>query len=62
MTYDVHQRVADAIAVGTIPANAAIWYWLDKADLLLRIGVSAGSLILIGFAIRAKIKHGAAAK
>lgn len=53
----VHQRIADAIAVGAIPANGAIWWWLDKADLLLRIGVSAGSFVLIVFAIRAKIRQ-----
>jgi hypothetical protein len=36
------KAVADLIAVGAIPANYVIWTWLDKLDLLLRIGVSAG--------------------
>lgn len=55
MTGDTHQRVADAIAVGSIPANLAIW--LADIDLVLRILVSLGSLILIVFAIYAKLRH-----
>jgi hypothetical protein len=51
----LHQKLADAIAVASIPANAALW--LADIDLLLRIGVSAGSFILICIAIWAKISR-----
>lgn len=56
MSNEMHQKLADGIAVGSIPANLAIW--LADIDLLLRILVSIGSLVLIAFAIHAKIKHG----
>lgn len=54
----IHQTVADGITVASPPAAVGIWFWLDKLDLLLRIGVGAGSLILIYFAIRVKMKQG----
>lgn len=52
-----HQKIADSIAVASIPANAAIWVWLDKIDLILRVGVGLGSFILICFALRVKFKQ-----
>jgi hypothetical protein len=51
----VHQRLADAVAAASVPANIALW--VADLDIILRICVSAGSLILIGFAIWAKVKH-----
>ena len=51
----VNQRTADVIAVGSIPTS--IWLWLEWADLILRVSVGLGSLILIGFAIRVKVRH-----
>ena len=55
MSPDTHQKLADMVAVASIPTNAALW--LADIDRVLRIGVSAGSLILICFAIWAKVKH-----
>lgn len=57
MMPDTHQKLADTIAIASIPANAAIWYWLDRIDLLLRVGVGLGSFILICFALRVKFKQ-----
>lgn len=54
----VHQVVADGVTVASVPTAVGIWWWLDKVDLLLRIGVGAGSLVLIIFAIRVKMKQG----
>ena len=51
----IHQRLADAVAAASVPANVAIW--LADLDVILRICVSAGSFILIVFAIWAKVKH-----
>lgn len=51
----LHQKLADTVAVVSLPANAVLW--IEDIDLFLRIGVSAGTLILIIFAIWAKIKH-----
>lgn len=53
-----HQVVADGVTVASVPAAVGIWWWLDKVDLLLRIGVGLGSFILICFAIRVKFKQG----
>lgn len=52
LTHQGTQRAADTIAAVVLPANIAIW--LADIDLLLRICVSVGSLILIGFALAAK--------
>jgi hypothetical protein len=51
----MHQRISDAVAAVSAPASAALW--LSDIDVILRILVSAGSLVLIGFAIWAKIKQ-----
>lgn len=53
----VHQKLADAVAAASIPANAALWLWLERIDLIFRVGVGVGSFILICFAIRVKLKQ-----
>jgi hypothetical protein len=53
----LHQRISDAVALAAVPANAAIWWWFDKIDLLLRVGIGVGSFILVWFAVWAKIKQ-----
>jgi len=51
------QKVADGITAAAVPANAAIWVWLDKIDLILRVGIGIGSFILVWWAVRVKVKQ-----
>lgn len=51
-------KVADAVAALALPANVAIWTLMNELDILLRILVSAGSLVLIVIAVRSKMKQG----
>jgi hypothetical protein len=52
---DLTQRAADIVAGASAPAAIALW--LSDIDVVLRICVSLGSLLLIGFAIAAKVRH-----
>lgn len=52
---DVGSKAADVVAATVLPVNIALW--LSDIDFVLRVLVSIGSLILIGFAIAAKVKH-----
>lgn len=54
------QRAADTVAALSAPASLALW--LANIDLFLRMSVSLGSLILICFAIAAKVRHWRAGK
>lgn len=54
----IQQRVADGVTVAAAPATGAIWWYLDKFEFLFRLGVSAGTFVLICFAIRVKMKQG----
>lgn len=55
MTTQTHLKLADLIAVAAVPASGALW--LADIDLVLRILVSVGTLVLIGFALYTKWKH-----
>lgn len=52
---NTQEKLADAIAAGSVPVNVALW--LVDLEFYLRVAVSLGSLILIGFAIWAKFKQ-----
>lgn len=49
------QHASDAAAVASVPINIALW--VADLDFVLRLLVSAGSLVLIGLAIAAKLRH-----
>jgi hypothetical protein len=52
------QKAADAIAVASLPANAALWWgWVEKIDLLIRVGAGVGSFILIWWAVWVKVRQ-----
>lgn len=50
-------KISDTIAAAAIPANAAIWIWLDKVDLLFRVGIGLGSFILVWWAVWVKVRQ-----
>lgn len=52
---DLHARAADVIAGLAVPANILIWF--ADIDIVLRALVTAGSLVLIVFAIVAKVRQ-----
>lgn len=53
----IKQRVADVVVAGAPAGNVTIWFYLDKLDLLIRIGVGLGSFVLVCFALHVKLKQ-----
>lgn len=55
LSREIAQHAADTVAAVSIPVSVGLW--LTDLDVVLRILVSIGSLVLIGFAIAAKVRH-----